>query len=236
MWPSASSQAWPGARRSSPRSGTTSSATGPRTSSSGSGSRSRPCSGTSRNAGRIVFVDEEDERTITLIGDKLRPRIDEALPWDELADFDAPLLHGRRTRTSSRQRGEAKVLVATARELETLKTARTSGWTRWSRARATLRSSTRASSIPSLISSSERDGSEGRQLRARRRQLEVGRALPAPAVDSYGAGDSFAAGLTVRAGRRAEPFRRRARSRRALRRRALTRRGAHGRREPAAEL
>ncbi len=71
----------------------------------------------------FTFIDEAGERTITTIGRKLHPRgHDETLPWHELArceavyvcagDADALLLARR-----------ARVVVATARELSTLRQA-----------------------------------------------------------------------------------------------------------------
>ena len=71
----------------------------------------------------FTFIDDTGERTITTIGRKLHPRgHDESLPWHELArcdavyfcagDADAVLLARR-----------ARVLVATARELSTLRQA-----------------------------------------------------------------------------------------------------------------
>lgn len=71
----------------------------------------------------FTFIDEAGERTITTIGRKLHPRgHDDTLPWHELArcdcvyfcagDADALLLARR-----------ARVLVATARELSTLRQA-----------------------------------------------------------------------------------------------------------------
>jgi ribokinase len=69
----------------------------------------------------FIFVDETGERTITTIGKKLHPRgHDDSLPWHELARCDAvyfcagdadALLFARR----------ARILVATARELATLR-------------------------------------------------------------------------------------------------------------------
>jgi ribokinase len=71
----------------------------------------------------ITYVDDEGERTITTIEQKLHPRgNDDAYPWRELARCDAvyfcagdadALVHARR----------ARVLVATARELGTLRRA-----------------------------------------------------------------------------------------------------------------
>jgi ribokinase len=71
----------------------------------------------------ITYVDDGGERTITTIGPKLHPRgHDDSFPWRELARCDAvyfcagdadALVNARR----------ARVLVATARELATLRTA-----------------------------------------------------------------------------------------------------------------
>src|SRR5437764_14222831 len=71
----------------------------------------------------FTYVDETGERTITVLGQKLRPRGgDSRLPWRELAGLDAvyfvsgdaeALHHARLART----------LVATARELATLRDA-----------------------------------------------------------------------------------------------------------------
>ena len=77
----------------------------------------------SRQRSGFVFLDETGERTITTIGRKLHPRgHDDSVPWHELARCDAvyfcagdadALLLARR----------ARVLVATARELPTLRQA-----------------------------------------------------------------------------------------------------------------
>ena len=89
----------------------------------------------------FTFVDDAGERTITTIGRKLHPRgHDDTLPWHELDRCDAvyfcagdadALLAARR----------ARILVATARELTTLRQASWSS-TRSSRARRTRQSST----------------------------------------------------------------------------------------------
>jgi ribokinase len=71
----------------------------------------------------FTFIDEHGERTITVLGEKLRPRGgDSRLPWHDLqgADAvyfvsgDAEAVHHART---------ARILVATARELPTLREA-----------------------------------------------------------------------------------------------------------------
>jgi ribokinase len=143
-------------------------------------------------------VDDRHERTITTVGHKLRPRgHDDALPWHELASMDAvffvagdvdALVHARR----------ARVLTATARELEVLRRG--------------------GVELDALIGSGE-DEAE----RFRPGELDPSPRLvvttsgglggwarpggpytaadpPGEVVDAYGAGDSFAAGLTYALG------------------------------------
>ena len=142
----------------------------------------------------FTHVDDGGERTITTVGEKLRPRgHDDSLPWAALARADAvffvagdgdALLHARR----------ARVLTATSRELDVLR-------------RGGVR-------LDALIGSGE-DEAE----RVRPGDLDPAPALvvttagslggwaqpggpftaaspPGPVVDAYGAGDCFAAGLT----------------------------------------
>jgi ribokinase len=75
----------------------------------------------------LVFVDEGGERTITVLGDKLVPRVqDGRLPWERLdgadgayfVSGDAAALHAAR---------RARVLVATPRELPVLQEGAVSG-------------------------------------------------------------------------------------------------------------
>lgn len=173
----------------------------------------------------IVFVDDAHERTITVIGDKLRPRIDEDLPWDELSSFDALYFTAGRPEVVQAAR-QAKVLVATARELEYLRTAHVR--------------------LDALVSS-ETDSAEEYEgeldpepdLVIRTRGSKGGSYdpgdggwdsidLPGPLVDAYGAGDSFAAGLTYGLGRGLPADDALAVAARTGAE-ALTRRGAHGR-------
>jgi ribokinase len=142
----------------------------------------------------FTFVDEAGQRTITVLGEKLRPRGgDSRLPWPELAGVDAvyfvsgdaeALHHARR----------ARVLVATARELATLREG--------------------AVELDALVGSGEDEGELYRpgDLEPVPRVVVTTSGglggwvqpggpfrpapLPGPIVDDYGCGDSFAAGLT----------------------------------------
>ena len=68
----------------------------------------------------FTLVDDTGERTITVIGEKLRPSGDDgALPWEELRRCDCVYFTGGDV--SALRKGRwAQVLVATARELATL--------------------------------------------------------------------------------------------------------------------
>jgi ribokinase len=141
----------------------------------------------------FVFLDDAGERTITTIGRKLHPRgHDDTLPWHELArcdcvylcagDADA-VLHARR----------ARVLVATARELATLRQA--------------------SVELDALVSSGKDDAERYQtgQLDPEPRLVVTtsgalggwaqpggpysAAPLPRDPVDAYGAGDCFASGL-----------------------------------------
>jgi ribokinase len=147
----------------------------------------------------FTFVDDAGERTITVLGQKLRPRGgDSRLPWHELRGLDAvyfvsgdpEALHHARL---------ARVLVATARELPTLREA--------------------GVELDALVGSGEDEGELYRPgdlnpppkvvvttSGALGGWLQPGgpfrpAPLPGPVVDTYGCGDCFAAGLTFALGR-----------------------------------
>jgi len=71
----------------------------------------------------FCFVDDEGERTITVLGDKLRPAgADARLPWHELAGADAVFFVSGDAEALRNAR-RAQILVATSRELATLRAA-----------------------------------------------------------------------------------------------------------------
>jgi ribokinase len=173
----------------------------------------------------IVFIDDDCERTITLVGEKLRPRIDESLPWDELADFDAIYFTAGHPEVVEAAR-RAKVLVATAREIEYLRTAH-----------VRLDALVLSASDPSEKYTGDLDpepdlvvrtrGSKGGSYHPGGGEWESVE-MPSPSVDAYGAGDSFAAGLTYGLGKGMSVDDALAVAARCGAE-ALTRRGAHGR-------
>ena len=147
----------------------------------------------------FCHVDEVGERTITVLGEKLRPSgSDSRLPWPELRDMDAAYFVSGDAEALRAAR-QARVLVATARELGTLQGA--------------------GVQLDALVGSGEDEGELFRPG-----DLDPAPALvvttsgslggwaqpggpyrpapvPGPVVDAYGCGDSFAAGLTFALGR-----------------------------------
>ena len=142
----------------------------------------------------FVHVDGGGERTITTVGPKLRPRgHDDRLPWHELAEMDAVFFVAGDVDALVLAR-RARVVTATARELDTLRRA--------------------AVSLDALIGSGE---DEAERYRPGDLDPEPDLVVstagslggwmqpggpytaadpPGPVVDAYGAGDCFMAGLT----------------------------------------
>ncbi len=173
----------------------------------------------------IVHVDAVGERTITVVGNKLRPRGDDAnLPWEELARTDAVYFCSGDL-AALRVARKARILVATARELGTLR-----------------RSSIE---LDALVGSGEDEDERyqpGELDPPPKLVVTTAGALggwaqpggpfraeepPGVVADTYGAGDCFAAGLTFSLGQglAVEEALEVAALRGAT---ALTRRGAHG--------
>jgi ribokinase len=151
----------------------------------------------------FTHVDDAHERTITTVGEKLRPRgHDDSLPWHELAGADGVYFVAGDVDALVRAR-RARVLTATSRELGTLR---------------------RGSVVLDALIGSGEDENE----RYRQGDLEppprlvvstsgalggwaqpggpyTAAAPPGPIEDAYGAGDCFAAGLTYALAARIDP-------------------------------
>ena len=143
----------------------------------------------------FTYLDDDGERTITVIGRKLVPQAVDPLPWAELNEVDGVYLCGADP-GAVREARRARALVATARELATLKEAGV-------QLDALVQSASDASEQyragdldppPRLVVTTEgRRG--GSYVEGDRESRWEAAGLPGPFVDTYGAGDSFAAGL-----------------------------------------
>ena len=142
----------------------------------------------------VCFVDDVGERTITVLGDKLvASGGDSRLPWQELEGADAAFFVSGDAESVHAAR-RARILIATSRELRTLRAA--------------------AVELDVLVGSGEDEGEVYRagDLDPPPRIVVTTSgplggwvqpggpfrpaSLPGPVVDAYGCGDSFAAGLT----------------------------------------
>ncbi len=145
----------------------------------------------------FVYLDDEGERTITTIGERLGPNGEDPLPWDELADTDAVyFVAGDRGAVEAGRR--AHVVVATSRVLSGLAEARV-------RLDAVVGSGSDpneryqlGSLMPTpgvVVLTAGREGGSYTTAAGETGTFEAA-PLPGPVVDAYGCGDSFAAGLT----------------------------------------
>ena len=144
----------------------------------------------------LTYLDSRGERTITVLGEKLHPLGADPLAWEELDATDGVYFTAGDEAALGQAR-RAGVLVATARELPTLRSARVQldALVHSARDPAERYEPGQLDPAPRLVVSTEgpdggrfvADGKEGRWAPA---------PLPGPLADTYGAGDSFAAGLT----------------------------------------
>jgi len=145
----------------------------------------------------VCFLDDGGERTIALLGPKPVPCGSDPLPWHELEQVDGVYFSGGDAEAVRAAR-QAKVLVASARELPVLREARVeldvlvaSASDHGERYEGGLEPA------PRYVVRTE--GARGGTVEP----LAVGTGsrfppgeVPGPVVDTYGAGDAFAAGLT----------------------------------------
>jgi ribokinase len=145
----------------------------------------------------FVFVDDDAERTITVMGERVGPSTADDLPWDDLAGMDAVYFTAGDT-AAVRAARAAGTLVATARalgaltgsgaELDALVASAKDAGERYEpgsldpEPRLVVRTAGAAGGEWRFD-----DGTSGRFAAA---------PLPGPPVDFYGCGDSFAGGLT----------------------------------------
>jgi ribokinase len=144
-----------------------------------------------------VHVDAAGERTITVIGDRLGPRADDQLPWEELDETDAVYFTAGDP-GAARQARRARTLVASARGLETIAQAAVE-------LDALLASGKdpgeryepgNLDPPPRLVVRTAGAGGGEYETRDGERGSWQATPLPGPISDLYGAGDSFAAGVT----------------------------------------
>jgi ribokinase len=141
----------------------------------------------------FTFIDASGERTITVIGEKLHPTPSQRLPWMELARTDGVFFTAGDVGALEAAR-RARVLVATSRELATLRRGgvELDALVGSGEDIAEKYGPGDLEPAPRLVVSTSGPlggwSQPGGPFRAA--------SMPGPISDVYGAGDSFAAGLT----------------------------------------
>jgi len=157
--------------------------------------RAVPREGTQRRG--FVYLDDEGERTITILGDRLVPHGDDPLPWDALDDVGGVYFTGGDPAALHVAR-RAPVIVATPRAERALLEAGVP-------VDVLVHSGSDAGEEldPATLDPPPRTVVTTLGARGGRWDGELGSGtweplpLPGPRVDAYGAGDSFAAGITT---------------------------------------
>jgi ribokinase len=144
----------------------------------------------------VTFVDSRGERAITIIGERLHPRADDPLPWDELDSTEAAYFTAGDD-DALRAARRARTLTCTTRILEQLQRVgvqldAVAGSDRDDSERY-VTGDIRPIPHLAVLTQGERGGRYSMDGAAWR--SFAANPLPVPVVDSYGAGDSFAAGL-----------------------------------------
>lgn len=149
----------------------------------------------------FVYLDDDHERTITVIGSRLHPAGADDLPWDELRDVDAVYFCAGDAEALRAARA-AGALVATARVLATLKEAgvELDALVGSAKDPAERYAAGELEPPPRLVvHTSGREGGTWTGTEGRTGHFAAAQ-LPGEPVDAYGAGDTFAAALAFALG------------------------------------
>ena len=145
----------------------------------------------------FVHLDDDHERTITILGERIVPHGDDDLPWERLDEADGVYFTGGDVGALVEAR-RARKLVATPRAYDTLLASDVDldALVRSAKDPGEQHAEEHLDPAPDIVvSTAGKEGGEwvGEDRTSGRWQAAQ---LPGPAQDSYGAGDSFAAGLT----------------------------------------
>jgi ribokinase len=145
----------------------------------------------------FCHLDADNERTITIVGDRLVAHGDDDLPWERLAGADAVYVTGGDAGAVRAARA-ARVLVATPRAIDGFREAgvRLDALVGSGKDRLEAIDQSRLDPSPGLVVQTR--GAEGGEWRGAEHREGRWKAaqLPGEPLDAYGAGDSFAAGFT----------------------------------------
>jgi ribokinase len=147
----------------------------------------------------FVHLDDDGERTISIVGDRHAPHGDDELPWERLDGAAAVFVSGG-DEAAMREARRARLLVATPRAAATLGGVRIDALVGSGKDRLEQLDPDALDPAPELVIATA--GREGGTWHAgeRRRGTFKAAELSGPLVDEYGAGDTFAGGVTYALG------------------------------------
>ncbi|HEX6024561.1 MAG TPA: PfkB family carbohydrate kinase [Solirubrobacter sp.] len=147
----------------------------------------------------FVHLDDDGERTISVLGERHAPHGDDDLPWERLDGADAVFVSGA-DHAAMEQARRAKLLVATPRALDTMQGIRIDALIGSGKDRLEQVDPDTLDPPPALVITTA--GKEGGTWQAgeQRRGSFKAAELPGLLVDAYGAGDTFAGGATYALG------------------------------------
>ncbi|HTU14958.1 MAG TPA: PfkB family carbohydrate kinase [Solirubrobacterales bacterium] len=150
----------------------------------------------------FVYLDADGERTITTIGKRVGPQIEDPLPWDELKDADAVYLTAGNADTVRAARA-ARNVVASVRTGPALAEAGVQVDVLVASANDRGEVYVRGEIDPEPRWVVRTDGARGGTLETAEGKITEWTSNPPSAakVDTYGAGDTFAGGITYGLGR-----------------------------------
>jgi ribokinase len=147
----------------------------------------------------FVHLDDDAERTITIVGDRLVPHGADDLPWERIDGADAVFVSGG-DEAAMREARRARLLVATPRAAESLGGIQIDALVGSGKDRLEQLDPDALDPAPSLIvTTSGKEGGTWHAGELRKGTFKAAE-LPGPLVDEYGAGDTFAAGVTYALG------------------------------------
>ena len=147
----------------------------------------------------FVHLDDNGERTISIVGERHAPHGADDLPWERLDGADAVFVSGG-DEAAMREARRARLLVATPRAAESLGGIQIDALVGSGKDRLEQLDPDALDPAPALVITTA--GKEGGTWHAAEQREGTFKAaeLPGPLVDEYGAGDTFAAGVTYALG------------------------------------
>ncbi|MDA0184424.1 PfkB family carbohydrate kinase [Solirubrobacter phytolaccae] len=143
----------------------------------------------------FVHLDDDGERTISIVGERHVPLGADKLPWERIDGADAVFVSGG-DNAAMREARRGKLLVATPRAVDTLRGVQLDALIGSGKDRLEQVDPDTLDPPPKLIiTTAGKEGGTWHGAEQREGRFEAAE-LPGPVVDEYGAGDTFAAGFT----------------------------------------